>query len=1261
MSSERVEWVEIIEPKTKEHMYANLTTGECVWDPPEGVKVKRTDSSQWWELFDINTHRFYYYNASTQTTVWHRPTDCDIIPLAKLQTLKQNTDPQKRRESSTQTNQAAPQVPSLIDPVSSNGNSMVASISKLSPANVKNVTIPQTSPVRTRRSHYHHRNSGDSRRGRLSEDGTTQMCRHTDSGRSSDSSISSAQRRKQELTAAAACGAPVCTPQLRKRSSAAAPQLDTEKWSPHSGLNRSGSFISPRKDASDDSMHEKYFKSVESTPLTKRKLKQQSAGGSSCESASPQSPSSPLQKPQPTPFLQTSAARPSLVSSISLATDAAGARVLHSLERPHALSRHARERYSDRHLDKERVSETERPDRFEKQAAYSVDKPFRQTSLDLRHNTPNWHPPREFTRRQVAEPERHTSSKSSVSSGSSKRHDHHTFMRLASANEQDNMAAGVLKLQLIRSIRHPIRGAPYPHFIIEYSEIRGPRDVHSLTTRGPLVVNAASTRGLTVDNEWTPKVKAVLVGCRKEVNYKIKCINLDPPLTEPNLQKHNQRLERSTAPRDRTKSRRHKRGGDMEESPLDADEDDEEGSPLYCNWDLRGMQHLLPLQDYIIQQAKLSSRSRYGGGSGSDNESGSSRSRSGSESRSLSGHEPDNESSDGGARTPDDDDGSGVYLPHSYAHRPADVEYMNHGVAYYNTRRRSAAGRGRGRGAGAGAAGAEAPALYSPVRAHAALHTRPPVEQDIEIFAKDHLNFNKGIFRKKASVRDMLSWTSSSISAPMVGADWDKPHKKAAIDLFRLVQIYMGDRKARPGMTLNSVAQDILHATFTNEKLRDELYVQLCRQTTENPLRDSLLRGWELLAVCLAFVPPSPAFQPALTNYVNRHRDPAFADAFPEVGKWPIHVQVSHYAGVACKRLERIGFGGKRQPRKPTTEDIDQARIQIFRQSMFGNTLSEVMALQKDRFPNRQLPWVQVALSQQVLALNGRDTEGIFRVSADVDEVNALKAKIDNWELPDASTLTDAHAPASLLKLWYRELYEPLIPDALYGPCVAAGCDYSAATRALQRLPPLNRLCPVLSVPPAPESVPPAPVSVPPAPVSVPPAPVSVPPAPVSVPPAPVSVPPAPVSVPPAPVSVPPAPVSVPPAPVSVPPAPVSVPPAPVSVPPAPVSVPPAPVSVPPAPVSVPPAPVSVPPAPVSVPSAPVLTYLISFLQQFTTPEVVSQTKMDSANLAMVFAPNCLRCTSQDPRVILENARKEMTFLKTLITNLDTSHVQDLL
>lgn len=67
--------------------------------------------------------------------------------------------------------------------------------------------------------------------------------------------------------------------------------------------------------------------------------------------------------------------------------------------------------------------------------------------------------------------------------------------------------------------------------------------------------------------------------------------------------------------------------------------------------------------------------------------------------------------------------------------------------------------------------------------------------------------------------------------------------------------------------------------------------------------------------------------------------------------------------------------------------------------------------------------------------------------------------------------------------------------------------------------------------------------------------------------------------------------------------------------------------------------------------------YLINFLQKFAQPEVVANTKMDASNLAMVFAPNILRCLSEDPRVILENARKEMAFLRTLIQHMDTAAV----
>jgi len=206
-------------------------------------------------------------------------------------------------------------------------------------------------------------------------------------------------------------------------------------------------------------------------------------------------------------------------------------------------------------------------------------------------------------------------------------------------------------------------------------------------------------------------------------------------------------------------------------------------------------------------------------------------------------------------------------------------------------------------------------------------------------------------------------------------------------------------------MTINSVAQDIADAGYANSLLRDEIYIQLCKQCSENPRRESLRRGWELLAICLAFFPPSDTFFPYLLSFIQKHRDPNMD--FPDGGRWPIHVQISHYAGICNKRLERIGIGGRLAPKKPTLEDIDQSRLQIFRPSMFGGTLQEILDIQKDRFPSRRLPWILTTLTDQVgtlfflfvftfslttlpdqiISLNGLATEGIFRIPADFDEV----------------------------------------------------------------------------------------------------------------------------------------------------------------------------------------------------------------------------------------------------------------------------------
>ncbi|XP_012271050.1 uncharacterized protein LOC105694708 [Orussus abietinus] len=1192
-SDSKMEWVEIIEPRTKEHMYANLTTGECVWDPPPGVPVKKTDDNQWWELFDQKTSRFYYYNATSQTTVWHRPTDCDIIPLAKLQTLKQNTEPaaggfggeaqiapEPKKKESVSTQTQAPTVgrstrfnhqenPSLASPLQSDG----ACKPRSSGLGADLQTSPPSPSPSSRRHHHHHHHHHNNRHHHRHHEQPAPRRHHNhsqDSGRSSDSSVSHS-RTSLESTGYRLLDSPH---RHHHRSVVQPPTLPPQSsHRQHSGTlegrgHKSGTLESVKNQKSlpiGDPPPLGLSLST-STPLFKKKTfvepqRDGRAGNLDLDrSKNGRDHGSTSSRGSYGPEPSTSPYRESVMESKVFRQEMPPYRppdvqLSHSYkvqgDKYGSLVESANRYHRERELHRERVN-----------------------SLD-KANSPSFYPGSVHSR---------NANKQDGISSIGRRH-HGCSASLSEANVRDMY--GAMLAERNEPSKSLIRGAAIlgntpKQRSVDVSERERERERdREKEFRRPTACNNSldcASQPLARSYSFVQQQKMQQLQ-QQHLQQNRRRDRDDDSMHERYLvsQSHDQsrqRLSSNTSSSGSSNSSSNSAIGEEIEVHAEADNGKKKRSngnpspppsPFYGNL-LVDADHLLPLQHYILQQAKLSGCYKFGdpllteeGDDSLDEEGGRGGGIGG-----RADDDSDDQFADDEAASNQGDSSSQEYLEDPYA------DLGNYDTAalatYYDTADTLTRPQ---------VTPPPPPTIVTQTEPRENIVTTRPVSLpaptvgpalrcvtstdtvdldearrddsttggDIEKYAQDNLNLNCGrpkglrlLFRKKFSVRDILSWSKDPIPQPMlVVVDGEKLLKREACNLFRLVQVYMGDRKATVGMTLDGVAMEIVNTVYAKAPLRDELYVQICRQTTENPRKESLRRGWELMAVCLAFVPPSATFEPYLEGYMNKHRDPNFQ--FPEVAKWPIHVQVSHYATVACRRLQRIGAHGKRQPRKATLEDIDQARSQIFRASMFGATLSEVMALQRDRFPQRELPWVQTTLTRQVLVRGGTLTEGIFRVSADADEVSALKACLDRFE--DAAILAasqDAHAPASLLKLWVRELYEPLIPDSFYTECVSMRHDDPEASAAnvaalVDRLPDLNRR---------------------------------------------------------------------------------------------------------------------------------VLCHLINFLQIFARPEVVARTKMDANNLAMVMAPNILRCTSQDPRVILENARKEMAFVRTLIESLETSWVDDL-
>lgn len=119
--------------------------------------------------------------------------------------------------------------------------------------------------------------------------------------------------------------------------------------------------------------------------------------------------------------------------------------------------------------------------------------------------------------------------------------------------------------------------------------------------------------------------------------------------------------------------------------------------------------------------------------------------------------------------------------------------------------------------------------------------------------------------------------------------------------------------------------------------------------------------------------------------------------------------------------------------------------------SVFGSTLEDIMKLQKDVYPSLTIPVVLTCLSDKIIKTNGLQSEGIFRIPGDQSQMNALREQLEqgNYEI----TENDPHVIASILKQWFRDLTEPVIPHSLTLEALKAADSVSEATAFVEKLP----------------------------------------------------------------------------------------------------------------------------------------------------------------------------------------------------------------
>lgn len=141
-----------------------------------------------------------------------------------------------------------------------------------------------------------------------------------------------------------------------------------------------------------------------------------------------------------------------------------------------------------------------------------------------------------------------------------------------------------------------------------------------------------------------------------------------------------------------------------------------------------------------------------------------------------------------------------------------------------------------------------------------------------------------------------LSWEGRALNQSLSVLE-DAATNQLALSVNRCILGYMRDRIV---FYREMLAQFVLQSGLSKPAVVDEIYLQLMKQLTRNPKRDSSTRGWSLFSMCATSFPPSQALQQYVLRFLKAQH--AESNSF-----WRL---VRNFASYSLMKLENLLSNG---------------------------------------------------------------------------------------------------------------------------------------------------------------------------------------------------------------------------------------------------------------------------------------------------------------------------------------------------------------